>query len=116
MSMIYLATPYSHPDPSMREARFQAACRATAELMRAGKTVYSPVVHSHPLTKYGLPSDWGFWERHDRRFLEVCDEVAVLMLDGWRESAGVQAEIKIARELGKPVTFREPAHLRGQTK
>ncbi len=27
------------------------------------------------------------------------------MLDGWRESVGVQAEIAIARELGKPVTF-----------
>jgi hypothetical protein len=35
----------------------------------------------------------------------MCDEVAVLMLDGWRESIGVQAEIAIARELCKPVTF-----------
>ena len=27
----------------------------------------------------------------------------VLMLDGWQESVGVQAEIRIARVLGKPV-------------
>jgi len=27
------------------------------------------------------------------------------MLDGWKQSEGVQAEISIARELGKPVTF-----------
>ena len=54
---------------------------------------------------YGLPDDWQFWQRHDRRYLDVCDEVVVLMLDGWRESVGVQAEIAIARELGKPVTF-----------
>jgi hypothetical protein len=32
----------------------------------------------------------------------------VLMLDGWRESIGVQAEIAIANELGKPVTYSLP--------
>ena len=29
----------------------------------------------------------------------------VLMLDGWVESVGVQAEIKIAKELGIPVQY-----------
>jgi len=28
--MIYLASPYSSPDPAVREARFRAACKATA--------------------------------------------------------------------------------------
>ena len=28
--MIYLASPYSHEDQSVRENRFQAACKATA--------------------------------------------------------------------------------------
>jgi hypothetical protein len=102
---IYLASPYSDPDPAVREQRFVAACRAAAELIRQGKTVFSPIVHGHTICRYGLPLDWRFWERHDRRFLEVCDEVVVLMLDGWRESVGVTAEIAIARELGKPVTF-----------
>ena len=37
--------------------------------------------------------------------LEMCHEVVVLMLDGWRESVGVQAEIAIARELEKPITY-----------
>ena len=45
--MIYLASPYSHPDPSVREQRFQNACRIAAELMRSGRIVYSPVAHSH---------------------------------------------------------------------
>jgi nucleoside 2-deoxyribosyltransferase len=104
-TLIYLASPYSSDDPTIRQQRFEAACRAAAELMRQGKTVFSPIAHSHAICAYGLPLDWRFWERHDRRYLEACDEVAVLMLDGWRESVGVQAEIAIARELGKPVTF-----------
>ena len=103
--MIYLAQPYSHPDPAVRERRYEAACRATAALMRAGLIVFSPIAHSHPLTRYGLPGDWQFWERYDRAHLEVCTCLAVLMLDGWKGSKGVQSEISIARQLGKPVIF-----------
>jgi nucleoside 2-deoxyribosyltransferase len=106
--MIYLASPYSHPDATVCEARFRAACRATAALLRAGCAVYSPVVHGHPLVEHGLPTDWTFWEQFDRDYLERCDEVIVLMLDGWRESAGVQAEVQIARDLGKPVRYTAP--------
>lgn len=106
--MIYLASPYSHPDPSVREQRFRAACRAAVALLHAGRVVFSPIAHSHPLAQHGLPGNWQFWERYDRAFLERCDEVVVLMLDGWQESVGVQAEIRIARELGKPVRYLAP--------
>jgi hypothetical protein len=86
---------------------FHAACQAAAELMRAGHIVYSPVSHSHPIAQHGLPTDWSYWEWVDRRFLEVCDEVVVLTLDGWRESVGVRAEIRIANELGKDVRYQK---------
>jgi hypothetical protein len=33
------------------------------------------------------------------------------MLDGWRDSAGVQAEIEFARELAKTTRFVEPTLL-----
>jgi nucleoside 2-deoxyribosyltransferase len=104
----YLASPYSHPDPAVRQERYRAACRATAALVRAGHAVFSPIVHSHPLADYGLPTDWNAWEHFDRRFLDQCDEVLVLMLDGWRDSAGVQAEIRIAQEMGKSVRYVAP--------
>ena len=106
--MIYLISTYTHPDPSVREARFEAACRATAALIRQGKTVLSPIVHSHPLCRFGLPGDWGFWQGVDLQYLAVCSEVVVLKLDGWQQSQGVQAEIAMARALGKPVSFIEP--------
>lgn len=62
--MIYLASPYTHPDPAVRQRRFDAACRAAAQMIRAGSMVFSPVVHSHPLTHYGLPFDWRAWAKH----------------------------------------------------
>ena len=109
--MIYLASPYSHPDAAVRQQRFEAACRAAAELIRQGYVVFSPIAHSHGIAQHGLPLDWGYWERHDRRLLAACDELWVLSLDGWHESRGVQAEIAIARAAGKPVRFVSEAEV-----
>lgn len=106
--MIYLASPYSHPEAAIREARFQAVCQAAAALIRAGQVVFSPIAHSHGMVTFGLPTDWPFWERCDREHLARCDEVMVLTLGGWRESAGVTAEIRIAGELGKRVRYLAP--------
>lgn len=107
--MIYLASPYTHPDPRVREARFDAACLATAALVRAGQIVFSPIVHGHPLVRFDLPIEWEYWERFDREHLRRCDEVAVLMIDGWRESRGVQAEIDLAIEMDLPIRYLPPA-------
>ena len=109
--MIYLASPYSHPDPAVREERYRATCRATAALLRAGLLVISPIVHSHPLAVFALPTGWEFWERIDRAYLERCDLLVVLMLAGWRTSVGVRAEIRIAREIGLPVSYLEAGTL-----
>jgi len=79
--------------------------------MRAGLHIFSPIAHSAPIARYGLPTTWDYWERVDRRHLEICDELLVLMLPGWQESRGVQAEIRIAAELGKPVRYLDPATL-----
>ena len=107
--LIYLASPYSHPDPAVRVSRFDAVCRAASRLMRDGVHLYSPIVHCHPLAvQGGLPTSWEFWEQYDRKIIAACGEVWVCTMDGWRESKGVTAEIKIAEELGLPVRFVSP--------
>jgi nucleoside 2-deoxyribosyltransferase len=106
--VIYLASPLSHPSAELQRQRFEAACRAAARLIRAGKQTFSPVAHSYPIAQHGLPMDWAFWETSDRRHLEACNEMVVLMLEGWRKSAGIRAEIAIARQLGKPISYLVP--------
>jgi hypothetical protein len=106
--MIYLAGPYSHPDPAVRERRYREACRVTAALLRAGRHVFSPIVHGHPLVEFGMPTDWESWQRIDREHLRRCDEVLVLTLDGWQDSAGVLAEVRQAAQLGLPVRHLDP--------
>ncbi|HUP81987.1 MAG TPA: DUF1937 family protein [Pirellula sp.] len=104
-NMIYLASPYTHVDAAVRESRFDAACLATSTLMRAGLSVYAPIVHSHPLVRYGLPIEWQFWQAHDCEHLRRCDNVIVLTLDEWKESRGVQAEIELAIDLDLPIRY-----------
>jgi hypothetical protein len=106
--MLYLACPYSHPDPAVRDKRHDAACKAAAALLRAGVPVYAPVVHSHNLVRHGLPTDWQFWSRFDPAFLEIADAVVVLALDGWQESIGVREEVRLAEQMSIPVLFARP--------
>ena len=110
MSLIYLASPYSDPDPGVRQARFEATCRAAAVLMRAGEAVFAPVCHSHPIALHGglHATAFDFWMRADRPLLEACTEVMVLRLPGWEQSRGIAEELRIAAERGIPETYIEP--------
>lgn len=104
--LIYLASPYTHPDQTIREFRYRSACRCAGQMLAEGKVIYSPIVHGHAIGRHWrLPTDWEFWRRPDRAILERCDYLYVLMLDGWRESVGVAAEIGWAEELGKPIVY-----------
>lgn len=108
--MIYLASPYSHPDPAVRESRFLVACKAAAAIMRQGKLVFSPIAHSHPIAMAGdLPKGWAYWERLDHAMVAVCSEVVVLTIDGWKESRGIAGELAIARELCLPIRYWDPS-------
>lgn len=101
--LIYLASPYSSNDPAVQEQRFHDVCKVSAELMRQGHIIISPIAHTHPIAKYGLPTDWEFWKRQDEEIISRCDELWVLMLDGWGQSKGVLAEMNLADELGKTI-------------
>ena len=80
-------------------------------MIKMGNAVFSPIAHSHALVEHGLPIDWSFWEQHDRHHLTHCDEVVVLMPDGWEASVGVRGEVRIAKEMNKPVRYTDIARL-----
>lgn len=104
--MIYLASPYSHPDLDVMEERFARTALVAAALIKSGKLVFSPILHYHSLKLVGeLPGTFDFWREHDAWFIEKCEEFYVLMLDGWEKSIGVEAEINIVKSLGKSITF-----------
>lgn len=107
--MIYLASPYSHPDPEVLASRADEVAKIASDLMRDGSYVFCPIAHTHAIAEYGLPKGWDFWEGYDREYLNFCEELVVALMDGWQDSTGVNAEIKIMNELGKPVRYYDPA-------
>jgi len=114
----YLASPYHHDRVSVRRRRYGQAVRAAAGLMARGTLVFSPIVHNHPLVETGLIASsqeyaarWRFWRLYDFAMLARCQGLLVLKIPGWEQSRGVNAELKEARRLGKPVGYVDPRSL-----
>jgi len=104
--LIYLASPYSHPDPNVRHERWTKICAIAAELLCKGYHVISPIAHTHPMALVGqLPFDWDFWAVYDENIITRCDELWIVMLGGWSASKGLKAEREIAGRLKKPVVY-----------
>jgi hypothetical protein len=70
-----------------------------------GVVVFSPITHSHELAKFGTPTKWEFWRQIDIEFIRRSGFLVVLMLEGWKNSVGVQAEIKLAKEFDIPIMY-----------
>jgi hypothetical protein len=108
-SLIYLAAPYSHKCPAVREARFWIVNAVAASLFAKGILCYSPISHSHPIylaSNGTIPHDSDIWYRHGMLMAHKCDECYVVTLPGWRESAGVMdLEIPYFKRANKPLDY-----------
>ena len=102
---IYLASPYSSPEQPVRDYRHRLARQFTH--LKRGRVIFSPIVNGVALAETGSRL-WGFvyWQDYDLSFIQHwATELWVLCLDGWKESEGVQKEIRVAKELGLPIKY-----------
>jgi hypothetical protein len=110
--IIYLACPYTDPSSEVRRLRFHAATRAAAALIKQGHIVFSPITMSHPIDVVlagedaTLGSD--FWVAFDEAFMSFCSEIAILRIEGWDTSPGVNRERKFFESRALPVWFVDP--------
>lgn len=106
MSFYYVASPYYHEAPLVREERYLHASHYIMNCLKNGEPVFSPIVHCHELAKiWGLPKDRDFWRSYNYAMLERALGLRVLRLNGWQSSAGVKEEIADAERLNIPVSF-----------
>jgi len=88
-----------------------------------GYNVFSPITHSHSLSQQcKLPTTWEFWLEQDREFVIWADELYIVVISDYfipntqgigyengikfiENSVGVQGEILIATEHGKPIKY-----------
>ena len=108
LKKIYQAIPYSKID---HESSYNQSLEFSAYILKEqGHNVFSPIVHSHPISEsYDLPGSWDFWSRIDHQFIDWCDEVWVLVPDEGHEtiisSIGVRGELEYSQEKGKKIRF-----------
>lgn len=118
---IYLASPYSDPDPKVVEDRVRRVSRITAQLIQQGHLVFSPIVYSHPLKDLidFDPFNFGWvsqWMDFDTAMLADADELWILKIPGWESSRGCDLEMTYALDHGIPIHFVDPAEFnRGKT-
>lgn len=104
--MIYIASPYSDPDPAVMQSRYEAVRSFAAERLKMKEHVYSPIVHCHLLAlHHDLPKDFQFWMDYNLHMIDCSEALYVLMLDGWKTSKGVTAEIKYAEERSLKIIY-----------
>ena len=101
---IYLGSPYSlYPD---HDEAADIVAAAAAGLMAQGLVVYSPIAHGHYVSQQGdLPTSWEFWKAQCQPLIDAASALAVLKMEGWGQSVGLQYEIGEFRRAGKPVVF-----------
>lgn len=108
---IYLASPYSHEDESLRKFRVSEVQKYAAQLMGAGHNVFCPIAHTYPLEGLIEDAHHEFWMKQDLALLQYAEVLVVLMLPGWRESKGVQEEIRYAFDHDIPVVYRSVGNI-----
>ena len=91
---IYIAGPYSKPDPVVNTRK---AILAGDALMQTGYAVFIP--HLTLLWQLVIPHSYEIWLEHDAKWLTACD--AVVLLPG--ESQGAERECRVAASLGIPI-------------
>jgi len=107
--LIYLASPYSHPDSAVLEERVRLVSIAAARMFEAGYNVFSPIAHTHTIAvNGGLAGHFDRWAAYDTLMIGLSERLAVLRLSGWAESKGGDAEIKLALKQSKPIDFIFP--------
>ena len=110
LPLYYLASPYTHKSKKVMFSRFKEISSIAGKLLKRGYLVLTPISSSVPIAKYGgiHGTDFSDWATLDLNMVRKSDGLIVAMMDGWKESVGVQAEIAYAKRLKKDVKFFNP--------
>lgn len=108
MRLYYVATPFGHPEPVVREMRYQQALSIVTLLSQKGRFAYSPIVHYYQVCakqgwdKMSTAERWAIMKKFDFAAIDRCDEALFFMLEGWETSVGMHDEQEYCKEINKP--------------
>jgi hypothetical protein len=106
----YLGLPYTDDDPLMEDWRADISDRVAADLFtREGRIIFAPISAWHHIArKYELPGTFEYWAKFDEEFIKISTKLLIIMLPGWKDSTGVNGEIKLAHKYNIPIEYIDP--------
>lgn len=103
--LVYLASPYAHDNPLVRQARMKQFYEQDARLSALGLFVVSPL-YKVETAKFGcVPDTWEFWKTYSYELLSKCGKMMVIKSHGWDLSTGVHAEIEFCEDHNIPIEY-----------
>lgn len=105
--MIYIACPYTHPDPDVALQRIEQATLVELALLESGRVPYNALRVSAGITGRAVPPMG--WREFDLEILKLCDLMVVVMIEGWDRSKGVDLEVESAVSQDIPVAYVYPS-------
>jgi hypothetical protein len=102
MKLVYISGPYSADSHNKIWENINAARAVAAKYWKLGYAVICP--HQNTLFMDGIvPNSHDVFLNGDLKMIESCD--AVIMLPGWKESAGASKERDFALKLNKRIVY-----------
>ena len=84
---IFIAGPYNDPNETVKEYRVKAITEYCVSQFIKGNSPISPLLLGLSYAKHSnLPTDTKTWTSFSETLLKGCDEIHVLMINGWEES------------------------------
>jgi hypothetical protein len=115
-ALVYLASPFKSEKPfqphtgvseDVWRERARQVTITTEWLLNKGIWAFSPIVYGMQVDETCGSHDSAWWLRRDFEFFKKCDVFAILALDGWQDSPGVEKETEWALTMGKPIFILE---------
>jgi hypothetical protein len=104
--LIFIASPFGHPDGVVRNKRLNATRSLIAKIIKEGNAAFSPIANTLSIAdEYGIKSNPVLWKSYCKLMLSKSDELLVYKQDGWDSAPGVLEEIEYAKEIGIPIVY-----------
>lgn len=100
---IFVAGPFNHPDKKVKDYRTRTIAQYCVKIFNEGNFPVSALLSGLAIVNYSclpVPTDTETWRNFSIKYVEGCDELHILKLEGWEESSGLKTEIATAERLG----------------